>query len=67
MSTQMHDKVLWWEVTWPPGLFREKKQQKSQVQLNLNVFNDVDNRERANKKKKQRRQILLEEKDENWW
>ena len=51
MSTQMHDKVLWWEVTWPPGLSREKKQRKSQVQLNLNVSNDVDNRERANKKK----------------
>ena len=35
MSTQMHDEVLWWEVTWPPRLFRVKKQQKSQVQLNL--------------------------------
>ena len=35
MSTQMHDEVLWWEVTWPLRLFRVKKQQKSQVQLNL--------------------------------
>ena len=32
---------------WPPGLFRDKKQQQSQVQLNCNVFNDKDNRERA--------------------
>ena len=68
MSTQMHDEVSWWEVIWPPRLFRVKKQQKSQVQLNLNVFNDVNKRERANMlDKKQRRQILLEKKHENWW
>ena len=31
----------------PPGHFREKKQQQSQVRLNKNVFTDVDNGERA--------------------
>ena len=34
------------EIAWPPGHFREKKQQ-SQVRLNKNVFTDMDNRERA--------------------
>ena len=34
------------KIAWPPGHFREKKQQ-SQVRLNKNVFTDVDNRARA--------------------
>ena len=43
----MQHGVFWWEIARPPGHFREKKQQQSQVRLNKNVFTDVDNRERA--------------------
>ena len=28
ISTQMHDEVLWWEVTWPPRLSRAKNNKK---------------------------------------
>ena len=31
------------------GLRREKNQQQSQVRLNFKVFNDVDNRAKANR------------------
>ena len=47
MATQMQQGFFWREIAWPPGHFREKKQQQSQVRLNKNVFTDVDNRERA--------------------
>ena len=47
MATQMHHEVFLRENAWPPGHFREKKQQQSQVRLNKNVFTDMDNRERA--------------------
>ena len=54
------------EIAWPPGHFREKKQQ-SQVRLNKNVFTDMDNRERAKAlDKKTKKAISLEEKHENW-
>ena len=46
MATQMHHGVFLREIAWPPGHFREKKQQ-TQVRLNKNVFTDMDNRERA--------------------
>ena len=69
MATQMHHEVFLRENAWPPGHFREKKQQQSQVRLNKNVFTDMDNRERAkalDKKTKEANIISLEEKDENW-
>ena len=68
MVTQMQHEGFWREIAWPPGRYREKKQQQSQVRLNFKVFTDVDDRERAKAlDKKQRRTILLEEKQENWW
>ena len=69
MATQMHHEVFLREIAWPPGHFREKKQQQSQVRLNKNVFTDMDNRERAkalDKKTKEANIISWEEKDENW-
>ena len=47
MATRMQHGVFGREIAWPPGHFREKKQQQSQVRLNKNVFTDVDNGERA--------------------
>ena len=47
MATQMQHGVFWREIAWPPGRFRRKKQQRSQVRLNFKVFTDVDDRERA--------------------
>ena len=47
MATRMQQGVFGREIAWPPGYFREKKQQQSQVRLNKNVFTDVDNGERA--------------------
>ena len=47
MATQMQHGVFWREIARPPGHFREKKQQQSQIRLNKKVFTDVDNRERA--------------------
>ena len=47
MATQMHHGVFLREIAWPPGYFREKKQQQGQVRLNKNVFTDMDNRARA--------------------
>ena len=47
MVTRMQHGVFGREIAWPPGHFREKKQQQSQVRLNKNVFTDLDNGERA--------------------
>ena len=66
MATQMQHGGFGREIAWPPGRFKEKKQQQSQVRLNFQVFTDVDDRERATAlDKKQRRPISLEEKQEN--
>ena len=63
----MQHGVFWQEIARPPGHFREKKQQQSQVRLNKNVFTDVDNRERAKAlDKKTTKANFLEEKLENW-
>ena len=66
MATQMQHGGFGREIAWPPGHFREKKQEQSQVRLNFKVFTDVDDRERAKAlDKEQRRPISLEEKQEN--